>query len=101
MRCSLKIITHRFFYLYWKFDGIKSLSLEKPCNGIEVGRVKNNKNPRLDELSGLVASRSYNSRSNFLLYSIEDSENENAVYAINIDGTLKGAHREIDFSINP
>ena len=67
-----------------------------PCKGIEVGRVRNNENPRLDELSGLVVSRRYNSPSNFLLYAIEDSGNENVVYAINIDGTLKGTNREID-----
>ena len=76
-----------------------SLSLDIPCKGIEVGRVRNNENPRLDELSGLVASRRYNSPSNYLLYSIEDSGNENVVYAINIDGALKGTNREIDVII--
>ena len=64
-----------------------------PCKGIEVGRVRNNENPRLDELSGLVVSRRYNSPSNYLLYSIEDSGNENVAYVINIDGTLKGTNK--------
>ena len=41
-------------------------------------------------------SRLYNSPSNFILYAIEDSGNENVVYVINKDGTLKGTNRVID-----
>ena len=59
---------------------------DRPCNGIEVGRVKNNENPRLEELSGLAESHRYKD----VFYSIEDSGNENVVYVINKNGTLKG-----------
>ena len=43
-----------------------------------------------------MASRRYNLPSNSLFYAIEDSGNENVVYVINIDGTLKGKGREFD-----
>ena len=53
-------------------------------------------------------SRRYNTSPDFLFYSIkdskyssEDSRNENVVYAINKDGTLKGRNTKFDLSKNP
>ena len=70
-------------------NNILNLSfLERPCNGIEVGRVRNSENPRLEELSGLAVSHRYND----IFYSIEDSGNDNVVYVLNKNGTLKGIH---------
>ena len=50
-------------------------------------------------------SRRYNTSPDFLFYSIkdskyssEDSRNENVVYAINKDGTLKGRNTKFDLS---
>ena len=60
--------------------------LDRSCDGIEVGRVTNNENPRLEELSGLAESNRFKD----VFYSIEDSQNENVVYVINKNGTLKG-----------
>ena len=51
------------------------------CNGLVVGRVIN-----LNELSGLVESHRYPD----VFYSIEDSRNENTVYAISKNGTILG-----------
>ena len=72
----LILITETMFLLY----------LDRSCDGIEVGRVTNNENPRLEELSGLAESNRFKD----VFYSIEDSQNENVVYVINKNGTLRG-----------
>ena len=69
--------------------------LDRSCDGIEVGRVTNNENPRLEELSGLAESNRFKD----VFYSIEDSQNENVVYVINKNGTLRGMQRRFDHTI--
>ena len=51
--------------------------------------MTNNENPRLEELSGLAESNRFKD----VFYSIEDSQNENVVYVINKNGTLKGMNK--------
>ena len=57
--------------------------IEPSCDGNIVGRVKN---PKLNELSGLVESHRYPD----VFYSIEDSRNGNFVYVISQNGELIG-----------
>ena len=72
------------------YTNISSLSINKIthqnvvgeyCNGLIVGRIIN-----LNEMSGLVESHRYSD----VFYSIEDSGNENTVYAISKNGTILG-----------
>ena len=59
--------------------------------------MTNNENPRLEELSGLAESNRFKD----VFYSIEDSQNENVVYVINKNGTLKGLNRSNQHWANP
>ena len=61
------------------------------CIGNAVGRVQD---PRLQELSGFVASHQYPD----VFYSIEDSLNDDFVYVIHKNGTLLGKYNVLEYS---